>query len=145
MLHVPYKGTGLLIPDLIGGRLNAAIDNVLVLVPHVKSGAVRALAVTAAKRSEVVPELPTIAESGVPGFENSVWQAMLAPAKTPQVIRDLLMNHAMDIARQPDFRERMMVEGSEPQGTDAKAAAAFISDEIDKWRKVAKAAGLKPQ
>ncbi len=83
MLYVPYKGTGVLMPDLLGGRLHAAIDNVLVVVPYMKSGALRGLAVTSAKRSVVVPELPTIAESGAPGFQSGGWFGVLAAAGTP--------------------------------------------------------------
>ncbi len=143
MLYVPYKGTGLLIPDLIGGRLNAAIDNVLVLVPHVKSGAVRALAVTAAKRSEVMPELPTIAESGVPGFQASGWFGILAAAKTPPAIVKTL-NEAINAAmREPDFRARLLAQGAEPLTGPPDELAKLLTREREVWGKLIREAGIK--
>lgn len=143
LLYVPYKGTGLLIPDLIGGRLNAAIDNVLVLVPHVKSGAVRALAVTAAKRSEVVPELPTIAESGVAGFQASGWFGILTTAKTPQAIVNKLNATINAAMRDPDFRARLLAQGAEPLTGAPDDLGKLLAREREVWGKLIREAGIK--
>ena len=143
MLHVPYKGTGLLIPDLIGGRLNAAIDNVLVLVPHVKSGAVRALAVTAAKRSEVVPELPTIAESGVPGFQASGWFGIIAPSGVAKDTVAKLNAAIVSGLKSADVRQRFGELGYEPIGDSPEQFAATIRADIEKFGRVIRTAGIK--
>lgn len=143
MLYVPYKGTGLLIPDLIGGRLNAAIDNVLVLVPHMKSGAVRALAVTAARRSEVVPDLPTIAEAGLAGFQASGWFGVLAAAKTPPAIVRTL-NDAINAAmREPEFRARLLAQGAEPLAGPPDDLARLLAREREVWGKLIRDAAIK--
>ena len=115
MLYVPYKGTGVLMPDLLGGRLHAAIDNVLVVVPYMKSGALRGLAVTSAKRSVVVPELPTIAESGAPGFNSGGWFGVLAATGTPAAIIKKLNAEIAGAMRQPDVRARLLARGAEPR------------------------------
>src|SRR3954471_4813613 len=114
MLYMPYKGTGVLLPDLLGGRLQAAIDNVLVVVPYMKSGALRGLAVTSAKRSVVVPELPTIAEAGAPGFQSSGWFGVLAPASTPAAVVKKLNAEISQAMQQADVRERLLAQGAEP-------------------------------
>jgi tripartite-type tricarboxylate transporter receptor subunit TctC len=145
IVHVAYKGGPAAMVAVVSGESEFSFASLPTSVGLAKAGKLRAVAVTSSTRWPPLPEIPTIAESGVPGFENSVWQAMLAPAKTPPPILDLLTRHVMEVARVPEFRARMMVEGSEPQGTDAKTLARFIEDEIEKWHKVTKAAGLKPQ
>lgn len=143
MLYVPYKGTGALIPDLLGGRLQAAIDNVLVVVPHMKSGALRGLAVTSARRSEVVPELPTIAESGVPGFQASGWFGVLATAATPSVIVSKLNAEIAGAMRQPEVRTRLLAQGAEPLFGPPEDLRKLLAREREVWGKLIREAGIK--
>ena len=144
LLYVPYKGTGALIPDLLGGRLHAAIDNVLVLVPHIKSGALRGLAVTSARRSAVVPELPTIAESGLPGFQASGWFGVLAAAATPVAIIDRLNQAIAAIMQQPDVRSRLLAQGAEPFSGPPSELRNLLTREKEVWSRVIREAGVKP-
>ena len=144
MLYVPYKGTGALIPDLLGGRLQAAIDNVLVLAPHIKSGALRGLAVTSARRSAVVPELPTIAESGLPGFQASGWFGVLAATTTPVAIIDRLNQAIAAIMQQPDVRSRLLAQGAEPLSGPPSELRNLLTREKEVWSRVIREAGVKP-
>ena len=144
LLYVPYKGTGALIPDLLGGRLHAAIDNVLVLAPHIKSGALRGLAVTSARRSAVVPELPTIAESGLPGFQASGWFGVLAVAATPVSIIDRLNQAIAAIMQQPDVRSRLLAQGAEPLSGPPSELRNLLTREKEVWSRVIREAGVKP-
>ena len=144
MLYVPYKGTGALIPDLLGGRLQAAIDNVLVLAPHIKSGALRGLAVTSARRSAVVPELPTIAESGLPGFQASGWFGVLAATATPVAIIDRLNQAIAAIMQQPDVRSRLLAQGAEPLSGPPSELRNLLTREKEVWSRVIREAGVKP-
>lgn len=144
LLYVPYKGTGALIPDLLGGRLHAAIDNVLVLAPHIKSGALRGLAVTSARRSAVVPELPTIAESGLPGFQASGWFGVLAVAATPVSIIDRLNQAIAAIMQQPDVRSRLLAQGAEPLSGPPSELRSLLTREKEVWSRVIREAGVKP-
>jgi len=144
MLYVPYKGTGALIPDLLGGRLQAAIDNVLVLAPHIKSGALRGLAVTSARRSAVVPELPTIAESGLPGFQASGWFGVLVVAATPVAIIDRLNQTIAAIMQQPDVRSRLLAQGAEPLSGPPSELRNLLVREKEVWSRVIREAGVKP-
>jgi tripartite-type tricarboxylate transporter receptor subunit TctC len=144
MLYVPYKGTGLLLPDLLGGRLQAAIDNVLVVVPYMKSGALRGLAVTTAKRSATVPELPTIAESGAPGFQASGWFGVLAAAGTPAHIVNKLNGEINAAMQQPEVRDRLLAQGAEPLTGPPDALRKLLAREREVWGKVIREAGIKP-
>ena len=144
MLYVPYKGTGVLLPDLLGGRLQAAIDNVLIVVPYMKSGALRGLAVTSAKRSVVVPELPTIAESGVPGFQSGGWFGVLAAAGTPAHIVKKLNAEISSVMQQPDVRERLLAQGAEPLSGPPDDLKRLLAREREVWGKVIREAGVKP-
>ena len=145
MLYVPYKGTGVLMPDLLGGRLQAAIDNVLVVVPYMKSGALRALAVTAAKRSVVVPELPTIAETVAPGFQASGWFGVLAAIGTPPAIIKKLNAEIAGIMQQPDLRDRLLAQGAEPLSGPPDELKKLLAREREVWGKVIRGAGIKPE
>ena len=145
MVHVPYKGTGPGVIDVLAGQVKVMTPNVLTALPHIKSGRLRALAVTSGKRSDALPDVPTIAEAGVPGYESVQWYGVLAPAGTP---RDVVQRLYMEIAkalRSGDVRERLAADGAEPVGSTPEQFAAFIRAEIDKWAKVAKAAGIKPE
>ena len=144
MLYVPYKGTGVLMPDLLGGRLHAAIDNVLVVVPYMKSGALRGLAVTSAKRSVVVPELPTIAESVAPGFAAGGWFGVLAATGTPPAIIKKLNAEIASVMQQPDVRDRLLAQGAEPLSGPPDDLRKLLAREREVWGKVIRDAGIKP-
>jgi tripartite-type tricarboxylate transporter receptor subunit TctC len=144
LLYVPYKGTGVLLPDLLGGRLQAAIDNVLIVAPYMKSGALRGLAVTSAKRSVAVPELPTIAESGVPGFQSGGWFGVLAAAGTPAHIIKQLNAAIAGAMQQPDVRDRLLAQGAEPLSGPPDDLKKLLAREREVWGKVIREAGIKP-
>lgn len=143
MVHVPYKGTAPSITDLVGGRVSATASSVVSTMPHVNAGRLRALAVTSGKRSLGVPQLPTVAEAGIPGFANDVWYALFAPAATP---RNVVARLAEEISRaiaQPDLRERMLAAGLEPLGNSPDEFAAYFRAEVAKWSKVIREAGVR--
>lgn len=144
MTYVPYKGTGAVMPDLLGGRLQAAIENAMTMIPHIKSGALRGLGVTSAARSSALPEIPTIAESGVPGFHAVGQFGVFAPVQTPPRIIQRLSEEIVAFMREPAFRERMIAQGAEPgvAGTPAELRKLFMRD-IGIWSKVIRDAGLK--
>jgi tripartite-type tricarboxylate transporter receptor subunit TctC len=129
---------------LLGGRLQAAIDNVLVVVPYMKSGALRGLAVTSAKRSVVVPELPTIAESGAPGFQSGGWFGVLAAAGTPAHIVKRLNMEIAGAMQQTDVRERLLAQGAEPLSGPPDDLKKLLAREREVWGKVIREAGVKP-
>jgi len=145
MVHVAYKGLGPAIIDLLAGHVVVSTATMLTGLPHVKSGRLRALGVTGAKRSHVLPEVPTVAEAGVPGYEAVQWYGLLAPAQTP---RDIIMrlHGAMTSALQaPSIREKMAIDGVQPVGNTPDEFARFLRAETDKWGKVVRAAGIVPQ
>jgi tripartite-type tricarboxylate transporter receptor subunit TctC len=143
MLYVPYKGTGQLMPDLLNGRLQAGIDNVAVMTPYIKRGALRALAVTGETRSPLLPDIPTMAEAGIPGFRVIGWFGIFAPAKTPKTIVHALNESIVEIIKQPDFRGRLLELGAEPEtGGDAKLGE-LLASEMRFWGKVIADAGIK--
>ncbi|HJQ57453.1 MAG TPA: tripartite tricarboxylate transporter substrate binding protein [Vineibacter sp.] len=145
MLHVPYKGSSAAHPDLIGGRTKMIFDTVSAIQAHVKSGAVRGLAVTTTQRSSVFPDLPTISEAALKGYDASTWGGILAPAGTPKEIVAKL-NAAINAAlKAEDARARMIAAGIEIQGGTPEAFAAVIATEIEKWGKVTAGAGIKPE
>ena len=143
MTHVPYKGSAPAVTDLIGGQVQLMFDNMPSAWPHVKTGKLRALAVTTAKRSQTAPDLPTIAESGVPGFDATSWFGLLAPAGTPKEIVTKLNKEAVRILKMPEVKERLLAQGAEPVGNSPEQFAAHIKAEIEKWRKVVEASGAQ--
>lgn len=143
MLFVPYKGTGALMPDLLAGRLDVAFDNVLVLTTYVKSGQLRALAVTGAKRSTVMPELPTISEAGVPGFQSAGWFGVFSPAKTPRTVIDELNKQFSALMEAPGLRDRLIAQGAEPLSGPPDALRKHLAREIETWSRLIREAGLK--
>jgi tripartite-type tricarboxylate transporter receptor subunit TctC len=145
MLYVPYKGTGQVMPDLLGGRLDVAIDNVLILTPYIRKGQLRALGVTSSKRSVVFPELPTLAETGVPGFHAVGWFGVFAVAKTPQAIVTRLNGDIAALMQEPETRDRLLAQGAEPQPGSPEDLRRYLANEIGKWGKVIREAGIKAE
>jgi tripartite-type tricarboxylate transporter receptor subunit TctC len=143
MLYVPYKGTGPMLPDVLAGRLQVAIDNVLALLPHIKGGAFRPLAVTTAKRTAMLPDVPTIAESGMPGFDASGWFGFFAALKTPQPIRDKLAQAIIAIMQDADTRAQMLKIGADPIYGGPEDLNKILHNNVATWGKVIREAGLK--
>ena len=143
MVHIPYKGTGPAVIDLVGGQIQAGILSLASSMPHVKSGKLRALAVASPKRIAVAPDLPTIAESGYPGFEVRSWYGLLAPAGTPRTIIDQLHAQIATVLRQPDVIARLASDGAEPGGDTPTEFAAYIKSEVERWGRVVKTAGIR--
>jgi tripartite-type tricarboxylate transporter receptor subunit TctC len=141
MVHVPYKGGGPALIATISGQVQIMFATMPAAMPHVKSGKVRPVAVTTAKRSLAMPDLPTIAESGVPGYEAATWYGLLAPARTPRPVIDRLHGETVKILAGPT-RQRLEAQGFEPDGGTPAAFAAYIKSEITKWAKVIKEAGI---
>lgn len=145
MLYVPYKGTGAVMPDLLGGRLDVAFDNVLILTPYIKKGQLRALGVTSSKRSLVFPELPTLAETGVPGFHAVGWFGVFAAARTPQPVVNRLNTEIVALMKEPETRDRLLAQGAEPQPGTPDDLRRYLAGEIEKWGKVIREAGIKAE
>ena len=143
LTHIPYKGGGPALAELIGGQVHALFSAALVATPQVKAGKVRALAITSAKRSRVAPEIPTVAELGFPGFDVIGWFGWLAPARTPHDIVARLNTDIVKVLRNAEIQERLIALGCEPVGNTSREFAAFVSAERDKWAKVIKQAGIK--
>jgi tripartite-type tricarboxylate transporter receptor subunit TctC len=145
MVHVPYKGGGQAFTDLLGGQVQVFFATMPAAMPFVKTGKLRALAVASDQRSATLPELPTIAESGLPGYSAITWYGLLAPKGTPREIVQRLNREINEILKQPATREQLLAQGFEPAGNTPAEFAAFISNEIVKWARVVKAAGLVPE
>ena len=143
MVHVPYKGSGQALPDLIAGQVALMFDNLTSSFPHIKAGKLRAVAVTGAQRSAALPNVPTVAESGVPGFEVTAWFGLLAPAKTPEAIIARLNQESAKILRSPDMKARLAAQGAEAAVSTPQQLGAFIKDRTAKWAKVVKASGAR--
>jgi tripartite-type tricarboxylate transporter receptor subunit TctC len=142
--HIPYKGTIAAIPDLLGGRVTMMISPIAIVLPVVHEGKLRALAVTSLRRSSAAQELPTIAESGYPGFEVMAWYGLLAPARTPATIVRKLHLETVKALALPDLRAKLADLGLEGIGNSPDEFAAAIKSEIPKWAKVIKESGIKP-
>ena len=145
MVHIPYKGTSPGVVDLLAGQVSVMAPNLLTALPHIKAGKLRALAVTSAKRSEGLPEVPTIAESGLPGYDSTQWYGVLAPAGTSRGIVVRLHDEIVRALRAPEVMQRLAADGAEPVGSSPEEFAAFIKSEIDKWARVASAAGIRAE
>ena len=143
LLHVPYKGVAPALVDVVAGQVSMNIPSLLSGMPHWKSGRLKALAVTGAKRSPVAPELPTMMEAGVKGYESATWYGVLAPARTPTVVVKKLNSDIVAILRQPEVRDRMSKEGADPVGNTPEEFAAYMKAEIAKWAKVIRAAKIE--
>ena len=145
VLHVPYKGTSLLMPDLISGRVTMALDTLPPYIPMLKEGKVRALAITTATRSSLVPDLPTIAESGYPGFESVAVYGFFAPTGTPTAIIKKLNADINAVLLDPELKDKLLKVGIEVEGSTPEALAAFVDKEIAKWAAVIKAGNIKSE
>jgi len=143
MEHIPYKGRATAIPDLLGGRVTMMFDNMPSSLPLVREGKLRALGVTSAKRSQAAPEIPTIAEQGLPDFEAVSWFALFAPAGTPKPVVDKLQAEVKKILTTPDVSKRLAESGLEAVGSTPDELAAYQRTEIAKWAKVVKDSGAK--
>ena len=142
--HIPYKGGGPALVDLIGGRMQVMSSTLPSAVPHIKSGKVRALAVSSAKRAAALPDLPTVAEAApLPGYEASTWQGLLFPRATPAAIVQRMSSEVAAVLALPDVRTRLSDLGYEPVASSSAQFAAFIKAELAKWAKVIKSAGIK--
>jgi tripartite-type tricarboxylate transporter receptor subunit TctC len=143
MLHVPYKGGGPALVDLISGQVQVLFAPYASSRPHIESGRIRALAVSTAKRPAAVPDLPTIAESGVPGYDSGVWYAFLAPAGTPRAIIERLNREIVGVLNTPDYRKLLVNGAIDPIGSPPEVLGKHIRSEIAKWAKVVKQAGVR--
>jgi tripartite-type tricarboxylate transporter receptor subunit TctC len=145
MLHVPYKGPAPGLVDLVSGRVSVMSPSTVAALPHVRSGRLRALGVTTPRRAVGLPDIPTVAEAGVPGYESVSWFGLVAPAGTPKDVISRLHQEAATILRTPDIRERLARDGTEVVAGTPEEFGAYIRAEIVKWAKVVKAAGIKPE
>lgn len=141
--HVPYKGSGAALTDLLGGHVDLSFPSTAAALPHVAAGKLRVLGITSPKRSQAYPDVPTIAEAGVPGFEVMGWYGSIGPARLPKDVVARLSNEMMRITKHPDMRARILKAGAEPVGNSAEAFAAFIAIDHAKWMKVVRAANIK--
>ncbi len=143
MLHVPYKGSGPAVADLLGGQVNYMFDSITSARPHIESGKLRALGVTTAKRSSALPNVPTLAEAGLPGYEVSPWFAVFMPAATPKPVIARLNAALLDAMKQPDVRARFETIGAEPVGSTPDELAAHLARESARWSKLIAERGIK--
>ncbi|MBI1964728.1 MAG: tripartite tricarboxylate transporter substrate binding protein [Betaproteobacteria bacterium] len=145
MSHVPYKGSGRGIVDVLAGHVPVMTPAVPTALPYIKSGRLRALGVSGAKRSNAAPDIPTLAEAGVPGYEATQWFGILAPAATPRAIVDRWHKETVRALKAPEVRDRLVANGADPVGSTPEEFAAYLKSETIKWAKVVKAVGLKPE
>jgi tripartite-type tricarboxylate transporter receptor subunit TctC len=143
MTHIPYKGTGLAMPDLLAGRVQVLFNSMIQALPYVKRKQLNVLAVTPAKRTPLLPDVPTIAESGVPGYEFTSWYGLTVPAGTPRWIVDRLNAEIVRALKDPEFAQQLARDGSEPMGTTPEEFGKFLAAEMTRWAAVVKASGMK--
>ena len=145
MVHIPYKGGAPAVADLLSGQVALSFSTVLETIQHVKAGKVRALAVTNDHRSIALPDLPTIAEAGLPGYQSISWLALFAPAGTPKDIVNKVSAESVRILKLPDVKERLLAQGAEPIGSTPEQLAATLAADIAKYAKVIRESGYKPE
>jgi tripartite-type tricarboxylate transporter receptor subunit TctC len=143
IVHVAYKGTALALTDLMTGQVHMVFSTMPPPLPHVKSGKLRALGVTSLKRAQAVPDVPTIAESGIPQFEVENWQGIVVPARTPHAIIDRLNRETIKVLESPTMIEVLAAQGLDPAGSTPTQFDQLIGREIDKWRTLVQAAGIR--
>jgi tripartite-type tricarboxylate transporter receptor subunit TctC len=142
LLHIPYKGSGPLTTDLLGGQVTMSFDTITPVLPHIQAGKLRALAVTTARRSSALPDVPTLAESGLAGFDIGTWFGVLAPAATPKPVIARLADEMQKAIRSPEFRKRMAEIGAEPVGSTPEQTARLIKDDTDRFARLVKQANV---
>jgi tripartite-type tricarboxylate transporter receptor subunit TctC len=145
MVYIPYKGTGAMMPDILGGRLQVSIDNVLVMAQHIKLGTLRPVAVTTAKRTPILPDVPSLAESGFAGFDASGWFGMYCAPKTPAAVVKKLNGEILSIVGESDVRERLLGFGATPFPGTPDDLRRQLAREVPAWKKVVQDAGLKAE
>jgi tripartite-type tricarboxylate transporter receptor subunit TctC len=145
ILHIPYKGSAPAVTDLLGGQVGVMFDNVPNVLPHVKAGRLRGLATTGTKRAALAPDIPTVDEAGVPGYEVTVWFGLVAPAGTSREIVQKLNAEVVKILAMPDVRDRFLAQGVEPVGSTPEQFGEHIRAQMSKWAKVVKDAGVKAE
>jgi tripartite-type tricarboxylate transporter receptor subunit TctC len=145
MQHVPYKGSGQAVIDLLAGQVQVMVSGMSSVMPHIRGGKLRPLAVTGAQRSPAVPEVPTIAEAGYPGFEASAWYSVMAPAGTPKPVVARLNGEILRALKMPEVKDRLENVGFEIVGSSPEQCGTYIRNEIVKWAKVVKASGIKAE
>jgi tripartite-type tricarboxylate transporter receptor subunit TctC len=143
MVHIPYKGNAPALTDLVGGHVDLVYNGLTSAMPFIKSGRLRALAVTSLKRAGALPDLPTLDELGLKGFQAVAWNGLTAPARTPREVIAKINADVVKIVKSPELIERLKADGSDPVGSTSAEYAAFLRDEIAKWRKVIAAANIK--
>jgi len=144
-VHIPYKGAGPAMIEFFSGTFVLYFGNLPTVIQHARSGRLRGLAVTGAKRASAAPEYPTVAESGVPGFEVTTWYGFAAPAKAPRAIVDYFHAEIVKALNAPDIKEKLVSQGADPVGNTPEQATAHVVNEIAKWTKVIRGAGIKVQ
>jgi tripartite-type tricarboxylate transporter receptor subunit TctC len=145
MVHIPYKGTAPAMIDMLAGQVATMAATVLTGVPHIRAGRLRPLGITSRTRADVVPEIPTVAEAGLPGFESVQWYAVLAPANTPREIINRVHAELVQVLNTPEIRKRFAADAAYPVGNTPDEFARFIQTELTKWAKVARDAGIQPE
>jgi tripartite-type tricarboxylate transporter receptor subunit TctC len=143
MVHVPYKGIPPAVTDVVGGRVTMLFTTTISAAPHIKSGRLRAVAITSAKRQASMPDVPTVGET-VPGYHAEAFQGMVVPAGVPQVIVNKLSAEVANIVKSPEIAQRFQLDGAEPVGSTPQEFAAFLKAEMQKWSQVIREAGIKP-
>ena len=142
MVHIPYKGTGPAITDLIGGQVQVMISTFASALPHVRSGRLRALGVTSAKRSPATPDVPTLIEAGVPDYDYSTWYALFMPARTPRPVIDKMNQATRQVLATDDMKQKFDAQGVDAWSSTAAELGAYLRTETGKWGKVVRAAGI---
>jgi tripartite-type tricarboxylate transporter receptor subunit TctC len=145
MVHIPYKGNAGALTDIVGGHLDVVYNGVTSAIALVKGGKLRALAVTSLQRTPALPDVPTLNESGLKGFEAVAWNGLTAPAKIPRDVIMKINGDVLKVISSPELRERLKADGSDPVGNSPEQFAGFLRDEIAKWAKVIKFANVKPE
>jgi tripartite-type tricarboxylate transporter receptor subunit TctC len=145
LLHVPYKGTGQAVTDLLAGQVDLLFAPSQAVIQHVRAGKLKALATTGAKRAETLPDLPTVSESGLPGYAAVGWFGLLAPAATPKPVVEQLSADANRVLADPDARAKMQAVGADPAGNTPGEFAKFIREDQAKWGRLMREAGIKPE
>ena len=143
MTHMPYKGAAPAMTDVMGGQIQIVAATVMSAMPAIQGGKLKALGVTTSKCSSALPNVPTVAESALPGFEATAWSMVVAPAKTPRAVITRTQADIAHFLQEPDVRARLAKEGSEPVGSTPEEAAAYLRAEVKRWAGVVKEAGLQ--